>query len=370
MNILCLEQFSNMGGGQRSLLDLLPAFAARGWQALVIAPEEGPFTEAARQLGNRTECLRCCPYASIRKPARELRQYACELPRLARGIRQLVQANHIDLLYVNGPRWLPPAAWISRQRSIPLVFHCHNRLLQPSAIFLAGKALQLAAGRVIACCRYAAEPLRRYVRRDQFSILYNGVRALNGFVSRSPAPLRRLGVLGRIEIEKGQIEFVGAARIVAERFPDCRFFVIGAPLFSNSDYYNRVVAASRGLPIEFLGWQDNISRVLADLDLLVVPSTPLEATTRVIPEAYHAGVPVVAFPSGGIPEILEDGVTGFLASGVTPWTLAERITSVLHMRSADIAAVVARAYKKWHSHYRLEIYQEQVCEVLARAAAS
>ena len=48
---------------------------------------------------------------------------------------------------------------------------------------------------------------------------------------------------------------------------------------------------------------------MAGLDLLLVPSTGPEATTRVILEAYAAGVPVIAFPSGGIPEVagtLED----------------------------------------------------------------
>jgi glycosyltransferase involved in cell wall biosynthesis len=370
MNILCLEQFSNLGGGQRSLLDLLPAFAARGWQALVVAPEEGPFTEAVRKLGNHAECLKYGSYTSIRKPAREIWQYACELPRLAREIRRLVYANDIDLLYVNGSRLLPPAAWISRQHSIPLVFHCHSRLLQPPAIFLAGEALQFAAARVIACCRYAVEPLRTYVRHERISILHNGVGALNGFVSRPSIQLRRIGVLGRIETEKGQMEFVNAARIVVETFPDCRFSIVGAPLFSSTDYYNRVVTASRGLPIEFPGWQNDISRVFADLDLLVVPSTPLEATPRVILEAYNAGVPVVAFPSGGIPETIEDGETGFLTSAITPKALAERIISVLYMTSADIAAVVMKAYRKWHSHYRLEMYQERVCEVFSPAQIS
>jgi glycosyltransferase involved in cell wall biosynthesis len=358
-----------LGGGQRSLLDLLPAFAARDWQALVIAPEEGPLTEAARTLGNRTECLRCRSYTSIRKPAWEFWQYACELPQLAGEIRQLVQANNINLLYVNGPRLLPPAAWISRQHSIPLVFHCHNRLLQPSAIFLAGEALQFASGRVIACCRYAAEPLRGYLKEASLSILYNGVRALNDFALRPTDKLRRIGVLGRIETEKGQMEFVRAAKFVLEEFPDCLFFIVGAPLFSNASYYNRVVAASQGLPIEFPGWQTDTSPVFAGLDLLIVPSTSFEATTRVILESYSAGVPVIAFPSGGIPEILDDGETGFLASAITPKALAERITSVLRMIPADVAAVVAKAYRKWRGYYTLEMYQERVCDVLSRAAA-
>jgi glycosyltransferase involved in cell wall biosynthesis len=368
MNVLCLEQFSNLGGGQRSLLDLLPAFAAHQWQVLVTAPE-GPLTETCRRLGHRTAHLRFHSYTSIQKPVSELWQYALEIPRLVREIRRLVHANNVGLLYVNGPRLLPPAALVSRCDSVPLVFHCHNRLQQPSAIVLAGRALQLAAGWVIACCRYAVDPLKSYIKNRNLFVLYNGVRALHGFTSRPVSKLRRIGVIGRIETEKGQMEFVHAARIVFREFPDCRFSVIGAPLFSNDEYYNRVVAASTGLPIEFPGWQNDTAKLFANLDLLIVPSTSLEATTRVILEAYSAGVPVVAFACGGIPEIVEDNETGFLAAGATPEALAKRIITVLRMESSDIATVVSKANQRWQSQHRLEIYQERVCEVLSRAAA-
>jgi glycosyltransferase involved in cell wall biosynthesis len=45
---------------------------------------------------------------------------------------------------------------------------------------------------------------------------------------------------------------------------------------------------------------------LAEIDVLLVPSAPHEATTRVILEAAMAGVPVVAFAVGGIPEVLSE----------------------------------------------------------------
>ena len=53
---------------------------------------------------------------------------------------------------------------------------------------------------------------------------------------------------------------------------------------------------------------------MAQLDLLLVPSAGHEATTRVILEAFAAGLPVIAFASGGIPEVVQDGVTGLLAN--------------------------------------------------------
>jgi glycosyltransferase involved in cell wall biosynthesis len=368
MNILCVEQFSHLGGGQRSLMDLLPGFSERGWRSTVAVPSDGPFPEELKRLGYDAHNLGCGSYASIRKPLSQMLQYASEMPRLAGEMDAIATRREIDLLYVNGPRFLPPAAWVARRRGLPLVFHCHSRLLQKSAIWLAGRSLQLAHAKIIACCRQAFEPLKTYVDDERVCVVYNGVPAVNQIPFALPPRLRRIGVVGRIEVEKGQLEFVRAVRFIAEQFPDCRFTVTGAPLFSTREYYDQVMAASEGLPIEFPGWQSDASQIFSGLDLLVVPSTPVEATTRIIVEAYSAGVPVVAFPSGGIPEILTDNVTGFLAADNTAEALAARIMSVLELPRPEISAVVAKARKSWQENFRLDLFRERVCNVLNQAA--
>src|ERR1035441_10558009 len=58
LKILCVEQFSDIGGGQRSLLDLLPEFQQRGWMATVALPDEGPLCAAVTALRCETEMLR------------------------------------------------------------------------------------------------------------------------------------------------------------------------------------------------------------------------------------------------------------------------------------------------------------------------
>jgi glycosyltransferase involved in cell wall biosynthesis len=178
----------------------------------------------------------------------------------------------------------------------------------------------------------------------------------------------QIGVLGRIEPEKGQMDFVLAARRISERHSHCRFIVAGAPMFSGRAYLDRVMEASRGLPIEFLGWQDNVDALLMSLDMLVVPSTPNESAPRVILEAFSAGVPVVAFPSGGVPEIVKDGQTGFLTEAPAHEALAARIESVLSMRPESLAAVVSNARAAWRDRFTLPAYRERVAEVIAEAA--
>jgi glycosyltransferase involved in cell wall biosynthesis len=368
LKILCVEQFSDIGGGQRSLLDLLPEFQQRGWMATVALPDEGPLCAAVTALGCETEMLRSGSYSSMKKPPSEALRYAKDLPRLARAVDEVVRNRRIDLLYVNGPRFLPAASWVACRRRIPLLFHCHSRLLQRSAIVLAGVSLRLSRARAIACCAFAAEPLRRYASQGRIPVVYNGVGGVTPCAARPSGKIRRIGVVGRIEPEKGQKEFILSARRLVKTIPDCQFIVAGAPMFSGGEYYSQVVSLAQGLPVQFLGWQANLGKLFSGLDLLVVPSASHEATTRIIPEAYSAGLPVVAFPSGGIPEILKHNRTGFLAANNTPEALADCIENAIASAPDVLSSISRTAQMEWQRRYTLGKYRRRVCRFIAETA--
>jgi len=370
IKVLCVDQYANIGGAQRSLLDLLPAFSQRGWQPSVAAPNSGPFADAVRQRGYRVHDLNCGTYASTKKPPVEMLRYTSRLCRLARSLDRLIYRHQFNVLYVNGPRVLPSAAWVAKLRGFPLVFHCHNRLLQSSAIALAGRSLRLSASHLIGCCQYAASPLQKYVAPARLKILFNGVPDMEVDSVRPLRTVKRIGIVGRVDSDKGQVEFMQAARLVTQHIPDCRFVVAGAPAFSGADYYQKTVTSGEGLPVSFVDWQDDVAQVYSDLDLLAVPSRATEATTRVILEAYSARVPVVAFPSGGIPEVLRDGETGFLTRAISAEALAERILFALRMDECRLASIVERARQEWVNRYTVEAYRDGVCSFLADAVLS
>ena len=368
MNILFLDQFRTMGGGQRSLLELLPAVRARGWKASVVLPGDGSYSEKLRSGGFPVECVRCGDYTPARKGLADCVRYGREIVPMLRGILELTTRHRTDLLYVNGPRLLPAAALTALLRSIPLVFHAHHRLVQPAAVRVAGEALRSSHASLIACCRFAAEPLLPYVACGRWRVLYNGVSEPAWLGRRrNPGGGWNIGVIGRVEPEKGQLRFVDAARTLMAEFSASRFSVIGAPLFSGPRYLEEVKAASLGLPIEFLGWQEDIGTAFSRLDLLVVPSSDSDSTPRVVLEAFAAGIPVVAFPSGGIPELVQDGETGFLAAAPSAAALAARIRSVLRMDRRAATAVADRARAEWSQRYTLERYQAEVIDAIEQS---
>jgi glycosyltransferase involved in cell wall biosynthesis len=371
MNILFLDQFSDLGGAQRCLLDLLPALRERGWTAHLAAPGTGPLLERARIRGAVLHHISCGPYSSGRKSVRDGIRFARDFFPLARDIGTLAGRYDVDLVYVNGPRLVPAAAWVLR-RDRPLVFHCHSYLSQSYAASLIGQLLRRTGATVIASCRFVANPLLPYIAPESLEVIYNGVAGCPlAIESTQPRKGWRVGIIGRIAPEKGQREFLQAARILTTTLPGCRFVVCGGPLFSSSDaqrYFQEIQRLSEGLPVESLGWRENVCSVLSSLDLLVVPSAKVEATTRVILEAWSAGVPVVAYRAGGIPEIVGEGRTGYLADSPEPEALARKIQAVLSQPAHQLRAVAETARKTWQDNYTLTRYRAQVLALIERVA--
>jgi glycosyltransferase involved in cell wall biosynthesis len=362
MNILFVDQFSQLGGAQRCLLDLLPAIQGRGWGAYVAAPGSGPLMDSVRSLGMEYYVLPEAEYASGRKGVWDAMQFARAFPATVVRLRQLIRELSIDLVYVNGPRLLPPASLASR----PIVFHAHSVVTQKLARSWATFVLRHTDAEVIAVSEYAAGPLRPFVPAERMHVVYNGVPGRGAEVPRrpKPAPPWRIGFIGRIAPEKGALDLVRAARILNRSRSDLRFFICGAPVFSDIAYGLRVKTESRDLPVMFCGWQDDISEFLRLLDLVVVPSASSDAAPRIILEAFSAGIPVIAYPSGGIPELV-DPSAGLIVPECTPDSLALGIGMLLD-RPEQLHEMGVSARRVWAERFQLERYWEQVLEVLER----
>jgi glycosyltransferase involved in cell wall biosynthesis len=295
-------------------------------------------------------------------------RFAWQLPRQAVEVARTAARNHSDLIYVNGPRVLPAAALGRAGR--PLVYHAHWMVPQRAAASLARAALRRSGASAIATSRVAAEWLKDSVHPGNITTIYNGVA---GF-GTSPRPrdsIRHVAVLGRVSAEKGQLEFVRAARIITEHMRDVRFTVCGAPIFSEGlsedQYFRQVRAEAAGLPVEFSGWTENTSAFLANVDLLVVPSSRIDNIPRVILEAFAAGVPVMAFASGAIPELIEHGQTGLLVREPTAEALAAAILSAAGTPDR-LNQIAARAYQRWQERYTLRRFQSEISDAVEAAS--
>src|SRR4029077_5841450 len=135
------------------------------------------------------------------------------------------------------------------------------------------------------------------------------------------------GTVGRLVEVKQQAVLIRAFAQVAATFPAARMVLVGdGPLRAELE----ATALSLGLSgaVLFAGYQPRPERFLAAMDVFVLPSRA-EAMPLVIPEAWAAGLPVVASRVGGIPELIEDGRTGLLVESGDVDGLAARLRQLL-----------------------------------------
>lgn len=144
-----------------------------------------------------------------------------------------------------------------------------------------------------------------------------------------------VGYVGRIEPRKGVLDLVRAAPAI-----DARVVLVGDDSYAADPRYGALVAHSDA--VEHHGWVDDAATLMAHLDVLVLPSYA-EPFGTVLAEAMAAGTPVVATTVGGLPEVVDDGVTGRLVPPGRPDALAQAVNEVLARREAMGAAARASA---------------------------
>lgn len=348
MKILLVDQYSEIGGAQRCFLDLLPAITDRGWTVQAALPGDGPFAGRLRAAQIPVTQIHCGPYQSRIKSGADFARFPFDLATQIRMIRRLTSQPAADLIYINGPRVLPAACIASIGRS-PVLFHAHNRLNHLYETRLATWSLRASKSTVVACSKFVAEPLFAAV------VVPNGTPDM-GFRERrfDPGTLR-IGMIGRLTAHKGFDTFVEVAR----SFPDATFVAVG-----QTDW----LTARNGPSIEFLGWREDIATVFSQLDLLLIPSQQ-EGLPRVMLEAFSAGVPVIAFPAGGIVEAIRHGETGFLTKDFSAEALAEAIRAGI-ADTHTLQAVAANARLLWERCYNIALYRQRLIDLMEREIAN
>lgn len=200
------------------------------------------------------------------------------------------------------------------------------------------------ADTVLATSVAEAERLGRLLGR-LVTFVPNGVAPF-ATVPRSTA-LTALGIAtsrcvafsGRISPEKRPDLFLEMAGLLAYEYPDTSFAVIGSGPAADR---LRKLANAGGIPrVVITGLLPESASLLSGVDVLVCPSDT-EGTPRVVIEAMHAGVPVVATRVGGLPDLISDGRTGVLVEPGSARSLAGAVGALLD-RPAVAAQIAERA---------------------------
>lgn len=377
-HVLFLEALSTIAGGQRVLLDLMPALLQR-FEATVLLPGHGPLAEALQAYGVPVIVAPMAAYTLVRKSWRDLASFAIETPRLSLALYHQVRRCHTELVYANSSRvfgWGTVGAWLAGR---PIIWHAHNILGDSKTLALVRLLARTKTVRRVLCAsesaaeqfpsqcdkvaivppgvdleRFAPSPESRYRVRAQLGIAADALVA---------------GIVGDLIPLKGQDVFIQAAAQVSQSVPDAVFFIVGDERATDASrqYKSGLQSAIRNLPsaIRMLGFMPDIAGVLNALDVLVVASAT-ETGPLVLAQALACGAPVVSTPVGWAPQLLGDGQCGELFPIGDPAALAGQLAHLLVQ--PDARAAMGRAARQ-RALERLDIHEVQA-QVIAHIEAS
>lgn len=175
--------------------------------------------------------------------------------------------------------------------------------------------------------------------------------------------------LSNIILSKGIIDFLEGLKLLVTQFQTDSFkaFIIGKEVDLNrTDLESEINLRSLNNKVEYIGakYNDEKKEILNNSHILVHP-THNDVWGLVILEAMQAGLSVIATKEGAIPEIIEDGETGFLIDKNRPEQIADKL-SFLIKNPETIKKMGIAGREKFLAKYTLDIFENNLLDVFNR----
>ena len=321
LKIAHVDTGQSLRGGQRQLLNLARGLRDRGYCQIVVCREEGDLETCARKEGFPTFSL----------PGYDLFHMYGILQ-----LRQMLRTAPCDLLHAHDGH----GQTVSWMASVGLRV---RRVASRRVAFLPSEGQRwtysLKYGHtcdaVIAVSEFIRQgAIRCGLPQAMIEVIPDGIELPAALPSRETRTSARahwgaaeseflIGHLGAFTHEKGQDVALQALQILKESLPRARLLLAGdGPTLSNAEIAQRY--AELGERVHLCGTVQDPAEFFSALDLFVMPSVSEGLGSSAL-MAMSYGLPVVASRVGGLPEVVEEGRTGWLIEPGSPAALAEAI---------------------------------------------
>jgi glycosyltransferase involved in cell wall biosynthesis len=359
MVVVHLTASTFFGGPERQMLGLARSLGEGFRSVFLTFSENGrcrAFLDEARRQGLEAQALRCdTPY----------------LNGALREITDLLKRLSADVLCCHGYKADLLGRLAARRAGVPVVAVARGWTGANLKVRLYETLDRLALrwmDRVVCVSEGQALKVRRAgVPSGKVTVIRNAIRT-DRFDRTDPAYRKQLadffpqprrwvvGAAGRLSPEKGFDVLIEAARQVVRQAPEAGFILFGeGPL---REALSRQIKAA-GLDGIFVlgGFRNDLDRFIPFFQVLTLPSYT-EGLPNVVLEGMAAGVPVVATAVGGTPEVIEEGVSGYLVPPGDPAALARRIGGLLDAEGQR-QALGRRGRQRVLDHFSFEAHSRR-----------
>lgn len=347
-NILFIVRTMGLGGTENVVLQLCEILSDKV-NKIVVCSSGGVHEKKLQEMGIKHYMI---PDIASKNPMDMLK--SCWT------IKNIINRERITIVHFHH-RMAAFYAELVAPKSVIKVANAHNTFTDKK------KLTQLAYRntKVVAVGEMVKKNLTEYfnVPKEQVCVIHNAVKPFDGNI----VPIEVLneerakenvliGNIGRLSEQKGMTYFIEAAEITAKAHPEARFIIVGDGE-EKEQLHEQVEAKGLLDKVLFLGYRNDIQNVMSQLDFIVLsslweglPLTPIEA--------YSVGKTVIGTAVDGTPEIIHDGVDGYLVEPRTPIQLAEKMNELIEnpeMRES----MGSQAMKRYQDEFSFEKLSER-----------
>ena len=358
-----------VSGKEIMVLELADGLRSSGYEIVVVNSHwgDGNFARRLKKVGLQTHpvwfgfisaTLRC---DSLYMTLMQILRW----PQLLLGYRSFLRRFRPEkVIHTNWHSLLTIGPFLKSQRDIYWVHEVMPKKPQYRSFFL---WLDRRVQCFVTVSHAVAGSLRALgIAESKIRVIHNGIADPIGDVLRTErvADKLKIGIVGQIGTWKGHEDLLEAFQIVRGSFPDTQLHIFG----KGSPEYEAVLRRrATELSVEknvvWRGFAQNKTDIYGDIDLLVVPSRSDDALPTSAIEAAFFEVPVIASRGGGLIEIVEDGVTGYLFESCDVVGLANHAMTLLG--SGALRATMGRkARSRAMSFFGRERFVEEFIDLL------
>lgn len=328
-----IDVFKEIAGAERNLYEVATRLNKEKFRPIVMCMQGGYLVQSLRDKGIEANDL------GIKKI------YTLGAVLKAIKIFKLIKKEKVDIVVTYHESSDFFGSIIAKLAKVPVIMSSRRDMgykLKPRHIFIY-KLINRLFDRIITVSEAVANIIfdRENVLWSRIKIIHNGVEIEKFNKKIDTAVVKKsigidnnwpvVGILAAIRPIKGHKYFLEAAYLILKNASNINFLVVGW-YDENSEYFKELQKLLEKLGIKdkvmFTGGRKDIPEMLSIMDICVNSSLN-EGFPNAVLEAMTMGKPVVATNSGGTPEAVIDGKTGFLVDSCDSSALAEAINKLL-----------------------------------------
>lgn len=328
IKILYVHGIQDIGGAETDLIALIKGLDRRLFHPSVACLSTGAFIERLREIP--------VPVFPVLFPSWRKLKDIWQMPIAIGSLVIILKMKNIDLVHIND-YWWTPVVWLAcRISRIPCIVHIRQQIepCRTKQYWLAkpNRVLAICEGIQKAAIEGGVDPNRTQVVYSGLDLTSKSLQVRGGLMRKRyglrPEQLI-VGAVANLFPRKGYEYLLEAMASVRKCIPTVHCVIVGK---GDAGYHQHLLNLVRVRDLQsvvtFAGFQPNAMEYMADFDVVVLPSI-LEGFGIVLLEAMAMGKPIIASRVGGIPEAVEDGVTGILVSPADSHNLAEALVILL-----------------------------------------